>query len=214
MAQKNAEKFNLKVVHDKFEASLQEEDDVDLELYLESFEELSKFFTLMGTVFGFVSNDLQQKIEHLNSLLKDNDTTHKYKTVKTMIEHEKENGLLNRNGYVSGSRTLLRIHRGLDFIRIFLKKVGELQDEETTSVACREAYDSTLAKHHSFIIKNCAKVAMYTLPTREQLLKKVCGDAEDIQRALNILPKTLESTAIVFTRIENLYTINDLHSLP
>lgn len=42
MAQKNTEKFNLKVVHDKFEASLQEKDDVDLELYLESFEELSK----------------------------------------------------------------------------------------------------------------------------------------------------------------------------
>lgn len=89
-----------------------------------------------------------------------------------------------------------------------------MQDEETTSVACREAYDCTLAKHHSFIIKNCAKVAMYTLPTREQLLRKVCGDEEEIRRALNILPKTLESTAIVFTRIENLYTINDLHSLP
>lgn len=41
--QKDIEKFDIKVVHDKFEASLQEEDDVDLELYLESFEELNKW---------------------------------------------------------------------------------------------------------------------------------------------------------------------------
>lgn len=40
--QKDVVKFDIKIVHDKFEAALQEEDDVDLELYLESFEELNK----------------------------------------------------------------------------------------------------------------------------------------------------------------------------
>ncbi|XP_066141776.1 ceramide-1-phosphate transfer protein [Euwallacea fornicatus] len=210
----NMEKFDMKIVHDKFQASLQEEDDIDLELYLESFEELSKFFNLMGTVFGFVSKDLRQKMDHLNSLLKDNDTSHKYKTVKTMIEHEKENDLLQRKGYVSGSRTLLRIHRGLDFIQLFLKKVSELEDQATTVVACREAYDQTLAKHHSFIIRKGAQVAMYTLPTREQLLKRVCGDEEEIKKAVNLLPKTLEASSIVYMRIDTLYTVHNLHDLP
>ncbi|XP_066251047.1 ceramide-1-phosphate transfer protein [Euwallacea similis] len=212
--QNNMEKFDMKTVHDKFQASLQEEDDIDLELYLESFEELSKFFNLMGTVFGFVSKDLRQKMDHLNSLLKDNDTSHKYKTVKTMIEHEKENDLLQKKGYVSGSRTLLRIHRGLDFIQLFLKKVSELEDKATTVVACREAYDQTLAKHHSFIIRKGAQVAMYTLPTREQLLKRVCGDEEEIKKAVNLLPKTLEASSIVYMRIDMLYTVHNLHDLP
>ncbi|XP_030751071.1 ceramide-1-phosphate transfer protein isoform X1 [Sitophilus oryzae] len=211
--------FNIEVVHDKFEASLCEDDDVDLELYLESFEELSnvihfRFLSLLGTIFSFVNKDLQQKMDHLNNLLKDNDTTHTYKTVKAMIEHEKESGLLYKTGFVSGSRTLLRIHRGLDFIQLFLKKIGELQDHDTTYVACREAYDLTLAKHHSFMIKNGAKMAMYTLPNRGQLLKRVCIEEEEIERALSLLPKTLEVSSIVYTRIDTLYTAHNLHDLP
>lgn len=38
----NPDKFDIKIVQDKFEAALHEHDDVDLELYLESFDELSK----------------------------------------------------------------------------------------------------------------------------------------------------------------------------
>lgn len=38
----NPDKFDIKIVHDKFQAALHETDDVDLELYLESFDELSK----------------------------------------------------------------------------------------------------------------------------------------------------------------------------
>lgn len=45
--------------------------------------------------------------------------------------------------------------------------------DEATGVACRDAYDRTLAKHHSFIVRKGAHVAMYTLPVREQLLRKV-----------------------------------------
>ncbi|XP_050307197.1 ceramide-1-phosphate transfer protein isoform X2 [Anthonomus grandis grandis] len=182
--QRDPEKFDIKVVHDKFEASLQEDDDVDLELYLESFEELNKFFNLMGTVFGFVSKDLRQKMDYLNNLVIDNDTNQQYKTVKRMIEHEKENELLHKKGYISGSRTLLRIHRGLDFIQLFLKKIGDLENHESTVVACRDAYEQTLAKHHSFLVKNGAKVAMYTLPTREQLLKKVFGYRDRLSNAV------------------------------
>lgn len=61
----------------------------------------------------------------------------------------------------------------LDFIRAFLKSVGELKEDEYTGPICREAYEKTLAKHHSFIVKNGAKLAMYTMPTRDQLLKRV-----------------------------------------
>lgn len=61
----------------------------------------------------------------------------------------------------------------LDFIQLFLKKIGELRNEESTSTACREAYDQTLAKHHTFIIRNGARVAIYTLPTKIVLLRKV-----------------------------------------
>ncbi|RZC36085.1 AA permease and/or GLTP domain containing protein [Asbolus verrucosus] len=175
---------------------------------------LKRFFTLMGTVFGFVSKDLKSKMDILAEFLSDEKTSEHFQTVKKMIEYERDNELLQKKGYTSGSRTLLRLHRGLDFIRAFLKSLGDLKDEENTAAACREAYDATLAKYHPFVIKNGARIAMYTLPNREQLLKKVCGEQEEVKAALDILPKTLEATAIVYERIEALYTLHDLHTLP
>lgn len=52
---------------------------------------------------------------------------------------------------------------------------------------------------------------MYTLPTREQLLNKVC---EDVERSITILPGVLEISKVVYDRTEQLYTVHDLHSLP
>jgi hypothetical protein len=63
-----------------------------------------------------------------------------------------------------------------DFIKLFLQKVGELQDEDKTCGACQEAYNSTLANFHPWIVRKGANVAMYALPTRGGLLQKVCVD--------------------------------------
>ncbi|XP_057670775.1 ceramide-1-phosphate transfer protein [Diorhabda carinulata] len=208
----NGDRFQIRIVKDKFEASLVNEDDVKLAEYLDSFEELNKFFTLMGTVFGFVSKDLKAKIEILKKFHEE--SKENFSSVRTMIEYEKNNELLNKKGYVSGARTLLRLHRGLDFIRLFLDKLGNLKNEENASSICREAYDQTLSKHHPFIIRKGAQVAIYALPTRAVLLQRVCGDEETIQEAISLLPKTLEITSLVFNRLENLYTIYDLHELP
>ncbi|XP_044268372.1 ceramide-1-phosphate transfer protein [Tribolium madens] len=214
MALENSEKFDLKVVEENFSSALCEEDDVQLQGYLNSYEELNKFFTLMGTVFGFVSKDLKSKMDVLAEFLANEKISDNFVTVKKMIEYERDNQLLHKKGYTSGSRTLLRLHRGLDFIREFLKNVGELKDEENTGGVCREAYDRTLAKHHPYMIRKGAQIAMYTLPTREQLLKKVCGDEIGVKEALETLPKTLDATDAVYTRIEALYTNYDLHALP
>lgn len=120
-----------------------------------------------------------------------------------------------------------------DFIQVFLKKLSELSDDESTSRACREAYDDTLGKFHPFLIRTGARIAIYTLPTKDVLLKKVssifcliiiyllcklifqvCGNEEDIKRAITHLPETLLSTSIVYKNIEDLYTIHNLHILP
>ncbi|GJQ70061.1 hypothetical protein Trydic_g22541 [Trypoxylus dichotomus] len=207
-------RFDLLVVFESFSKSLGDEDnDIKLNDYLSSYQELNKFFNLMGAVFGFVSKDLQSKIDILSDLQKQN--SNNFDTAKKMIEYEKNCNLLHKNGYTSGSRTLLRLHRGLDFIRLFLKSVGELKNHETTANVCREAYNITLAKYHPFLIRKGAQIAMYTMPTRQELLKKVCGnDDEYIESTINILPKTLEVTAVVYERIENLYSFYNLHDLP
>lgn len=61
-----------------------------------------------------------------------------------------------------------------DFIKLFLQKVSELQDEDKTCGVCQEAYSSTLANYHPWIVRKGATVAMYALPSRGGLLQKVC----------------------------------------
>lgn len=46
------------------------------------------------------------------------------------------------------------------------------------------------------------------------LMFQVCGDEEEIKRAVTMLPKALAASGVIYTRIDTLYTIHDLHSLP
>ncbi|GLV38257.1 uncharacterized protein CBL_12905 [Carabus blaptoides fortunei] len=215
MAEGCSEKFDIKIVHDNFLQCMHESDDVRLQCYLESYKELYKFFNLMGTVFGFVSSDLKSKIDILETFLNDATVTENFVSVKIMMRYEIDAGLLQKKDYVSGSRTLLRLHRGLDFIRQFMRALGELQNGDKTSTVCQAAYEKTLAQYHPWIVQKGAKMAMYTMPTREQLLRRVCGNTDqEVQRAIDILPKMLEVTTYVYDRIEALYTVHDLHGLP
>ncbi|KAE8747046.1 hypothetical protein FOCC_FOCC006301 [Frankliniella occidentalis] len=206
--------FDFRLVHDGFASALVEDEDVDMEQYLLAYKELYKFFQLMGTVFSFVGSDVKAKIDILEDFSNSSDGQH-FATVKSMIKYEMEQNLLKKKDYVSGSRTLLRLHRGLDFIKLFLQRVGELSDTDGTSSAGHEAYNATLAKHHPWIIRKGATVAMYALPTRKDLLIKVCGNNDEcVQRALDVLPKMILAADEVYARTEQCYTENDLHGLP
>jgi len=63
----------------------------------------------------------------------------------------------------------------LDFIRVFLLQLGDLSDLDKTGSCCQAAYNKTLAKHHPWVIRKAAVVAMYTMPSKEALFKKVNG---------------------------------------
>uniref|UniRef100_A0A182WKL4 Glycolipid transfer protein domain-containing protein n=1 Tax=Anopheles minimus TaxID=112268 RepID=A0A182WKL4_9DIPT len=206
----SVDKFDLQKVHAKFTESLFGEDDVYVDQYLEAFKELYKFFQLMGTVFGFVSSDVKEKVEILEKL-RGKENADSFLTIRTMMEYEQESNLLNKKDYVSGSRTLLRLHRGLDFIQEFLKRLGELEGDGKTNGVCQAAYNDTLAQFHPWLIRKGATVAMYALPTRDQLLDKVCLD---VTNAMKLLPEMLSVTRNVYDRTQDLYTKYDLHGLP
>lgn len=76
---------------------------------------------------------------------------------------------------------------------------------------CQLAYNQTLAQFHPWLVRKGAIVAMYTMPTRDQLLNKVCLD---VDKAIELLPEMLETTKHVYDRTQNLFTHYDLHGLP
>lgn len=98
-----------------------------------------------------------------------------------------------------------------DFIREFLRGLGELQPTDKTHVCCQTAYNQTLAMHHPWLVRKGAVMAMYTMPTRDALLGRVCVD---VAAAIQCLPQMLEATRQVYERTHQLYTVHDLHTLP
>lgn len=98
-----------------------------------------------------------------------------------------------------------------EFVYEFLLKLAELAENEKVHQTCKTAYENTLAKHHPWVVRKGALVAMYALPTQGELLKRVCAN---VPRAIEILPEMLKNTKIVYDRTHALYTLYDLHALP
>lgn len=71
-----------------------------------------RFLNLIGTVFSFVSSDVKSKIEVMEKHHKSENAIY-YDSFKKMMKYEKDTYLYEKNGFVSGSRTMLRLHRGL-----------------------------------------------------------------------------------------------------
>ncbi|KAH8297350.1 hypothetical protein KR044_010567, partial [Drosophila immigrans] len=206
--------FDIEQVTKIFERSLIAEDDVRMDDYLEAYEEIMKFFLLMGSVFTFVSSDVRNKLDILYEFRKnDVEELKHFDTIKTMLLFEKDGSLLLQKGYVSGSRTLLRLHRGLEFVYEFLNRLQSVADDEKAHTVCKAAYNDTLAKHHPFLIRKGAQVAMYTIPTRGDLLRRVCNNV-DVARALQLLPEMLQQMRSAYDRTNELYSLHELHNLP
>ncbi|CAH2089816.1 unnamed protein product [Euphydryas editha] len=211
MSSENA--LDLQYVYDSFEKSLKDDDDVIIEAYIDGYNELVKFLNLIGSVFSFVSSDVKSKIKIMEKHRAGDDSLY-YESFKKMMKYEKETSLHEKNGFTSGSRTMLRLHRGLDFIRLFLKRLSDSDDAVNTCTICQNSYNETLAEFHPWYIRKAATLAMHALPSRSDLLKKVFGSEDKLTEAMSILPHTLQSCDEVYKRVENLYSDFDFHGLP
>lgn len=147
----------------------------------------------MGTVFGFVSSDVTSKLEILQKFMNGPDGHH-YATIEEMILFEESKNKFSDSKFISGSRTLLRLHRALCmllylndilnsisltfpyfsvFIALFLDELYHLKPDDKLSAVCQKTYSSTLGQYHPWLIQKAAIMAMYALPTRQGLLLRV-----------------------------------------
>ncbi|XP_041984703.1 ceramide-1-phosphate transfer protein [Aricia agestis] len=209
----NEDTLDLIYVNECFKKSLKDDDDVIIEDYIDGYNELVKFLNLIGSVFSFVSSDVKSKIKVMEKLRSEEDSIY-YESYKKMMKYEKESNLYEKKGFVSGSRTMLRLHRGLDFIRLFLKRLSEENENLDTCATCQNSYNETLAEFHPWYIKKAAILAMYALPSKQDLMKKIFGSEDKLSEALAILPQTLQSCDEVYQRVQQLYTDFDFHGLP
>jgi len=213
-----ADDFSLIKLNHHFSAALSCSG-VSIAEYILGYREVFKFLTLLGKVFSFVAVDVKTKLDLLEKYNTGEQKEH-YQTVKGMIQYEIEENLIKvkKKDDPSGSRTLLRLHRALEYVVAFLAKLDAIDYNDKCAPISREAYEATLMKHHIWAVQKAAKLAMALLPTKIGLVNKVCPEAEhntellkqvesDFQTAIDTMRKVYDET-------QELYSVNDLLDIP
>ncbi|XP_037540589.1 ceramide-1-phosphate transfer protein [Nematolebias whitei] len=215
MAGSQNQKFCLQEVLDSFKLCLSPDKDVCLEHYVAGWRSLIKFLNSLGTVFGFISKDAVSKVQILTSFL-NGENGSQYVTVQSMVQYELQNQLVdvNKTGIhpESGCRTLLRLHRALRWLELFLERLRTCSNDSKTSVMCSEAYNESLAQHHPWVVRKVTGVAFLVLPSRATFFEIMnVGPPEQV---VSVLGEALPLISEVYQLTEELYAKHNLLDLP
>ncbi|XP_067945438.1 ceramide-1-phosphate transfer protein-like [Watersipora subatra] len=203
--------FDLGNVHCCFEETYLVTGEVHLANYCNAWRELNKFLNTLGTLFTFVTNDVAEKADILETYLKSNPKN--YKTVNSMLKFEVDNRITNTKK-PSASRTLLRLHRALLYIITLFEKLSTARADAEVSSISKDAYQLTLGKHHPWLVRQASYLAMYSLPSRSNLLHRIDSGRGAEARVVTHLTNIASSARRVYDITEALYTQFKLHDLP
>ncbi|KAG0722103.1 Ceramide-1-phosphate transfer protein [Chionoecetes opilio] len=132
-----------------------------------------------------------------------------------MIEYEQENNLLGCTDPQSGSRTLLRLHRGLEFISGFMAEIHKAADTVGLGGATSELYGRTLARHHNWVLAKTVGAVLLLMPTKQTIIERMAGGVAAV-RAHNeaLMPKVIEVMNSVYNLTQKLYEDYNILDLP
>ncbi|KAK3104438.1 hypothetical protein FSP39_002043 [Pinctada imbricata] len=206
------EEFNLEKLHDLFGRCVGNgTEDIIMDAYVDAYEELSKLFNLLGSVFHFVTSDVVEKIGILRDYRKSDESEH-YKTVQSMIKYEVDKNITDCKKKASGSRTLLRLHRALEFTARLMLDLEVAQEDMKMSSLTKKAYDDTLSKFHPWMIRKGVHLAVYTLPGREAFLEKL--KIKDPSKTKELLGRVAADQTVIYEITQRLYAEDNLLDLP
>jgi len=209
------EEFSIDKLNSFFKASM-DNPKISLREYIDGYDQVYKFLNLLGTVFGWVGSDIQAKMNVIKELM-DGAKSENYTTVHDMIEYETSAGLImwKKSTDGSGSRNFLILHRALEYVVAFLNQMEEIEENEKCSNISKHAYESTLMKHHPWLVQKAAKLAMNLLPTKRAIVLKVAQDESEkaINEVYSKFPKAVESMKIAYEKAEVLCGNYNLQSL-
>lgn len=207
-------KFELAIVLDAFKKTLQEDGSLVMDEYIRGYGELCIFFDMLGTVFGFITSGVREKMGILQDYRKSKHGE-KYVFIQAMLDFEIENDLTRKTTHpLSGSRTLLRLHRALAFTMLFMSKLSQSTDDDSSYYMAKDAYNESLANFHPWIIRKAALWAMYTLPKVGDFIKKIAQPNMDKGKTKQLLKEVTDAMKQVYDFTEELYTKHNLHDLP
>ncbi|NWV37069.1 CPTP protein, partial [Grantiella picta] len=202
--------FSLREVQDAFQRCVTEQREVLLEPYLSGWRGLIRFLQSLGAVFSFISKDAVAKVQLMEGHCGGRQRQH-YVSLQSMVRHELSAGLAAlRARSDSGCRTVLRLHRALRWLQLFLE--GLRSAESRTSVVCADAYNASLARHHPWVVRKAAAVAFCALPPRDAFLEIMnVGPPEE---AVAVLGEAIPYIGDVYGITQELFAQHELLDLP
>ncbi|KAG5838097.1 ceramide-1-phosphate transfer protein [Anguilla rostrata] len=209
------QKFSLKEVLDTFQSCLTENKEVKIDQYVAGWRGLVRFMNSLGSVFSFISKDAVSKIQIMVNH-RNGENGAQYTTIQSMVKYELDNGLvdLTKRGSFpeSGCRTLLRLHRALRWLELFLERLRTSTEDGKTSVMCSEAYNESLAQFHPWIIRKASGVAFCALPGRPTFFEVMnVGPPEQV---VAMLGDALPLISEVYQLTQDLYSQHNLLDIP
>lgn len=224
--------FQSSVLLRHLRASLSQDGDVLMEPYLQSWDQLILFMESLGSMVGFFSHKVKEKVALIRQLsLKHaedsgkrgpNADTHGlrhgvYRSVGSMVDWELAQGLVGFSFRTeSGSRTLLRLHRSLLWVKLVLQGLTEDPDQDgayrTPGEIAREAYAVALAPHHSWFLRSAAELVFVALPDRKYFLHLVCVNSQS--EAAPALRIVIRGLTLVHQQTQTILERNGLLHLP
>ncbi|KAI2664539.1 Ceramide-1-phosphate transfer protein [Labeo rohita] len=128
-----------------------------------------------------------------------------YTSSRSMIKWELDNDLVDFHKHTnSGCRTLLRLHRALLWLQSFLEELGKDATEgehlRRPSDLCKETYQRTLARHHSWWVRKAAELAFLAMPERPYFYQLVCVETQ--AEATVVLNRVVKAIEEVYERNE------------
>lgn len=186
-------------------------DGLHMDGYLRAYTEMAKFFEVMGTVFTFVTNDVYSKLNILRCYRKGGSGDFYY-SIQSMLQYEKDQPSLTQP---SASRTLLRLHRALDFVSGFLRELYTLEMEVKLGPVAQPIYARTLAQHHGWIVSKTVSAVLLLLPNKKGIFERLVGDDVALQRNLNDkAPELCDVMDKVFQATQEYYSEYGMLDLP
>lgn len=139
-----------------------------------------------------------------------------YHSVHSMIRSELDRGLVDfQHQTDSGCRTLLRLHRALLWLRLFLEKLAGTPESgrlRSPSELCRESYQNSLSKHHTWLVRRAAELAFIAMPERSFFFRLVCvGNQQELSVVLTRVVRAIDE---VYDRTQKALEENGMLDLP
>ncbi|XP_021174501.2 glycolipid transfer protein domain-containing protein 2 isoform X1 [Fundulus heteroclitus] len=139
-----------------------------------------------------------------------------YNSVRSMIWTELNRGIVDFQRQTdSGCRTILRLHRALLWLKLFLQKLAETPTAgrlRSPSDLCREAYQSTLAHHHTWFVRRAAELAFIALPERGFFFRLVCVQGQEELSV--VLTRVVNAIGEIYDRTQKALEENGMLDLP